>query len=104
MTEDNYIVEVSDKEIRCHRPDGTLDSLSWKNLRRVEVVVTNDEPIPGTFFALHGPSATLVIPEGAMNAEDLSERLFALEEFDADTFVESMSAQTAKTFLCWERK
>ena len=101
--EENYIVEVSEKEIRCHRPDGTLDSLSWKNLKRVEIVVTNDGPLPGTFFALHGPTATLVIPEGAMNAADLSERLFGLDGFNSDVFVESMSAQSAKTFLCWER-
>jgi hypothetical protein len=102
--EENYIIEVSDKEIRCHRPDGTLDSLSWKNLKRVEVVVTDNDPLPATFFALHGPSDTLVVPEGAMNVDDLSERLFELEGFDADTFVDSMSAQSAKTFLCWNKK
>ena len=104
MEEENYIVEISDKEIRCHRPDGTLDSLSWKNLVRVEVVVTHDGEMPGTFFALHGPTAALVVPEGAMNADELSERLFTLEGFDADTFVDSMSAQKPQTFLCWQRK
>ena len=101
--EENYIVEVSEKEIRCHRPDGTLDSLSWKNLKRVEVVVTHDDPLPSTFFALHSQLATLVVPEGAMNVDDLSERLFELDGFDSDTFVESMSAQSAKTFLCWKK-
>ena len=101
--EESYIVEVSEKEIRCFRPDGTLDSLSWKNLRRVEVVVTVDGGLPGTFFALHGPSATLVVPEGAMNVDDLSERLFELDGFDSDNFVDSMSAQTAQTFLCWQK-
>lgn len=101
--EENYVLQVTDKEIRCFRPDGTLDSLSWKNLRRVEVVVTKDDPLPGTFFALHGPTAALVIPEGAKNAEELSERLFRLPGFDADTFVDSMSSQEQKTFVCWER-
>lgn len=104
MEEESYIVEISEKEIRCHRPDGTLDSLSWKNLKRVEVVVTDGGLLPGTFFALHGPTAALVIPEGAMNAEELSERLFALDGFNADAFVESMSAQKAQTFLCWTAK
>lgn len=103
MEEENYIVEVSDKEIRCHRPDGTLDSLSWKNLKRVEVVVTVEEGFPATFFALHGPTAALIVPEGAMNADDLSERLFELKGFNADTFVDSMSAQKPQTFLCWEK-
>lgn len=101
--EENYIVEVSDTEIRCHRPDGTLDSLSWKNLRRVEVVVNADDELPVTFFALHGPTAALVIPEGATNADDLSERLFELPEFDADLFVESMSAVKSHTFVCWKK-
>ena len=100
--EELYILEVNDTEIRCHRPDGTLDSLSWKNLRRVEIVVTEEEPLPATFITLHGPSAALVIPEGATNADDLSERLFELEGFDADVFVESMSAQQAQTFVCWK--
>ena len=101
--EEQYVVEVSDTEIRCHRPDGTMDSLSWKNLRRVEVVVTEDVPLPATFFTLHGPTSAVVIPEGATNADELSERLFELPEFDADVFVESMSAQTADTFVCWNR-
>ena len=102
--EENYIIEVNDKEIRCHRPDGTLDSLSWKNLIRVEVVVTHDSVLPTTFFALHGPSATLVVPEGATNVDELTDRLFELPDFDSDNFVESMSSQTDQTFLCWEKK
>ena len=101
--EESYIVEVSETEIRCHRPDGTLDSLSWKNLKRVEVVVNADEGLPTTFFALHGPSDTLVIPEGATNADELSERLFQLEEFDADLFVDSMSSVKSQTFVCWKK-
>ena len=101
--EEQYVVEVSDTEIRCHRPDGTMDSLSWKNLRRVEVVVTEDVPLPATFFTLHGPTSAVVIPEGATNADELSERLFELPEFDADVFVESMSAQTADAVVCWDR-
>ncbi|MBA4717366.1 MAG: hypothetical protein ACJ0IZ_09665 [Verrucomicrobiales bacterium] len=99
--EEQYILEINDDEVRCHRPDGTMDSLSWKNLSRVEIVVTEDSPLPATFIALHGPSSTIVIPEGATNADDLSERLFTLDGFDADTFVESMSAQTSDTFVCW---
>ena len=102
--EEQYILEVNDKEIRCHRPDGTMDSISWKNLLRVEVVVTEDKPLPLTCFTLHGQSATVVIPEGATNAEELSERLFELPGFDADVFVDSMSAQTSDTFNCWQRE
>ena len=102
--EENYIVEVSDSEIRCHRPDGTLDSLSWKNLHRVEVVIDASEELPVTFFALHGPSAALVIPEGATNADELGERLFGLPNFDAELFVDSMSSVESKTFVCWKRE
>ena len=71
--EEQYILEVNDDEVRCHRPDGTMDSLSWKNLMRVEIVVTEDNPLPATFIALHGPNSTIVIPEGATNADELSE-------------------------------
>ena len=39
-----------------------------------------------------------------MNADDLSERLFELPGFDADTFVDSMSAQESDTFVCWKRQ
>jgi hypothetical protein len=102
--EENYIVEISDSEIRCHRPDGTLDSLSWKNLQRVEVVVNADGDLPITFFALHGSSAALVIPEGATNADDLGERLFELPDFNAELFVDSMSAVKSQTFVCWRRE
>lgn len=102
--EENYIVEVSESEIRCHRPDGTLDSLSWKNLQRVEVVVDSTEELPATFFALHGPSAALVIPEGATNADELGERLFELPDFDAELFVDSMSAVKSQTFVCWRKE
>ena len=85
------------------RTNDSSGSISWKNLLRVEVVVTEDQPLPVTCFTLHGPSATVVIPEGATNADDLSERLFELPGFDADVFVDSMSAQTSKTFTCWQR-
>lgn len=101
--EENYIVELNETEIRCLRPDGTLDSLSWKNLNRVEVVVNASEGLPVTFFALHGPSAALVIPEGATNADELGERLFELPDFDAELFVDSMSSVESKTFICWRK-
>ncbi|MFT4546923.1 MAG: hypothetical protein ACI8XO_004400 [Verrucomicrobiales bacterium] len=102
--EENYIVEISDSEVRCHRPDGTLDSLSWKNLQRVEVVVDASEALPVTFFALHGQGAALVIPEGATNSDELGERLFELPDFDADLFVDSMSSVESKTFVCWKKE
>jgi hypothetical protein len=104
--EEQYILDVNDTEVRCHRPDGTMDSLSWKNLVRVEieVLVTPDDPLPATFITMHGPTSTVVIPEGSTNADELSERLFGLEGFDADTFVDSMSAQKAQTFVCWKKE
>lgn len=102
--EEDYIVEVSDTEIRCHRPDGTLDSLSWKNLQRVEVVVNATEGLPATFFALHGQGAALIIPEGSTNSDELGERLFELPDFDADLFVDSMSSVETKTFVCWRKE
>ncbi|MCA9235363.1 MAG: hypothetical protein KDA44_07815 [Planctomycetales bacterium] len=43
-----------------------------------------------------------VVPQGAIGAIELLERLQALPDFNNDSFIAAMESTENKRFLCWE--
>ena len=102
--EHRFVVRLSDSEITCERPDGTVERVSWADLQRVEVVTTDEGPfVPDVFWVLHGTEGGCAVPQGATGDSELLERLQALPGFDNGAVIEAMSCASDRRFLCWQR-
>lgn len=102
--ESDFVVDVSEAGVTCRRPDGKTASVIWSDLRRVEILTTDDGPFaPDMFWVLYGSSDGCVIPWGATGEKALLERLQALPEFRNDVIVNAVGLTTNNQLLCWER-
>ena len=64
--ESQFIIQVTDTEIVCHRPDGICEKVAWDDLQKVEILTTSDGPFPpDVLWLLHGKDKGCVIPQGA---------------------------------------
>ena len=91
--ESRFVVRLSDSEIACERPDGTVERVGWADLRKVEVVTTDDGPTAGG----------CAVPQGATGESQLLERLQTLPGFDSEAVIEAMASTSNRRFLCWQR-
>ncbi len=104
MAESLYIVEVSDAGVSCSRLDQKVESVTWDDLQRVEIVNTDEGPFfPDVFWVLHGSESGCVIPQGATGEEQLLERLQELPGFDNEALIKAMTVTTNTRSLCWRR-
>jgi hypothetical protein len=104
--EASYVVHLSDKDVRCDRPDGRIERVAWDDLQAVIIHTTADGPaLPDVFWILVGTSkdSGCVIPHGATGDAALLERLQKLPGFDNEAFIRSMSSTDDQKFLCWQR-
>ena len=105
--EASYVVHLSDTEVRCDRPDGSVERIAWDDLQAVIVHTTAAGPaMPDVFWILAGTSTSsgCVIPQGATGDSALLERLQKLPGFDNEAFIRSMSSTDDQKFLCWQRR
>ena len=101
--ESRFVVRLSDSEVVCERPDGTVERVGWDDLQKVEVVTTGDGPFaPDVFWVLHGRNGGCAIPQGPTGDSQLLERLQALPGFDNNAVIAAMSSTSDGRFLCWE--
>lgn len=104
MPESLFIVDISDSEVSCTRPDKTVERISWDDLQSVEVVTTDQGPFsPDVFWVLHGSAGGCVIPQGATGDKQLLERLQRLPEFDNKAVIRAMTLATNNRIVCWQR-
>ena len=104
--ESRIVVHVSDTEVRCERPDGRVESVTWNDLQAVIIETTDAGPIGAdVFWILAGTSTSsgCVIPQGATGDSALLERLQKLPGFDNEAFIRSMTSTDNEKFLCWQR-
>ena len=102
--ESGFVVRLSDSEVVCERPDGTVERVGWADLQKVEVVTTGEGPFaPDVFWVLQGADGGCDVPQGATGDRRLLERLQALPGFDNDALIAAMSSTSDRRFLCWQR-
>lgn len=102
--ESRFVVRLSDSEVVCERPDGTVERVGWDDLQRVDVVTTSDGPFaPDVFWVLHGRNGGCAIPQGATGDGQLLARLQALPGFDNNAVTAAMASTSDRRFLCWAR-
>jgi hypothetical protein len=55
MPESRSVVDITDSEVSCTRPDKTVERVGWDDLESVELVTTDQGPfLPDVFWVLHG--------------------------------------------------
>ena len=99
-----FVVLVSDADIVCTRPDGTVERVAWADLNKIEIVTTSEGPmVPDVFWVLHGSGGGCAVPQGATGEAQLLERLQALPGFDNAAVIEAMTCSSDRRFLCWQK-
>jgi hypothetical protein len=99
-----YVVRLSESGVSCTNPEGATESVTWADLRQVEIVTTDQGPFfPDVFLVLHGSKADCVVPQGATGDRELFERLQQLPSFRNEVVIEAMSSTDNRRFLCWEQ-
>ena len=102
--EGKWVVSVSDTQVSCTRPNGTVESVSWDDLRAVVIETTDEGPYASdVFWHLAGDKSGCIVPLGATGEDAMIERLQALANFDNEAFIEAMSSTSNRRFVCWQR-
>jgi hypothetical protein len=100
----NIIVSVDDVEIRCQRPNGKTEIVSWAELQAVIIETNSEGPFaPDLYWILVGKNRGCVIPAGAEGENQLLERLQKILGFDNEAVIAAMSCVEDQRFLCWRR-
>ena len=102
--ESGFTVSVTEKEVTCARPDGTVERVAWEDLQSVELVNTDEGPfVTDVFWVLNGSSGGCAIPQGATGEAALLARLQGLAGFDNGAVIAAMSRSDNHRTLCWRR-
>ena len=103
--EADFVVQLSDTEVRCVRPDGQVECITWNDLQSVTILTTDKGPLVADVFWLLDTStgSGCIIPQGATGERALLGRLQELPGFDNEALIESMSSAENRKFLCWQR-
>lgn len=102
--ESQFIIQVTDTEIVCHRPDGSYEKVAWDDLQKVEILTPSERPFPpDVLWLLHGKDKGCVIPQGATGDSELLELLQRLPGFDNTSFMQAMGSTSEASFICWEK-
>lgn len=100
-------LEIDETTIRCCFPNGTIQQMTWKELKAV-VIETNDVgPFEeDVYFLLWSDSKEnyCAIPQCADSTQTLITRLQELPEFDNEAVIKAMGCTSNRSFLCWEQK
>jgi hypothetical protein len=95
-------VAVDDRGVAYRRPDGTVESVAWAELRGVEIVTTDAGPwSEDVFWVLYGQDGGCAVPQGAKGVDVLLERLQRLPGFDYEASIRAMKCTEDARFPCW---
>lgn len=102
--EEGARVVVDDEGVRCIRPDGRTDVVSWSNLQLAGLETNDAGPfMEDVYFYLEGPGYGFYIPQASEGIQELVSRLAALPGFDEEAFAAAMSSTANARFVCWRR-
>lgn len=99
-----FVVDMDEEWVRCHRPEGKTEQVRWTDLQAVILETTDEGPFAcDVFWILVGTDTGCLIPQNAANGDKLLERLQELPGFDDRKVIEAMGSSENARFLCWER-
>jgi hypothetical protein len=104
LPESVYVVRLSKSAVSCTHPNGTVESVTWDDLWRVEIVTTDEGPfLPDVFWILDGSEGSCVVPQGATGVRELLARLQQFPGFRNEAVIEAGPSTANRRFLCWEK-
>jgi hypothetical protein len=99
-----FIIQISEAEVSCTRPNGEFEKVDWNDLVSVEIITTDKGPfLPDVFWVLHGSSTGCMIPQGATGETELLNRLQKLPGFQNYVLIKAMMSMENARFLCWQK-
>ena len=103
--ESRFVVQMTECDVSCHRPDGIVETVRWDELERINILTNGDGPFaPDCFWLLIGPGTTgCCIPQGATGDVELLARMQELPGFNNQVFMEAMGSTQEAIFSCWEK-
>jgi hypothetical protein len=102
--EKKYIVEFDEKIIRCKKPDGSTEQVTWDEFHKLEIHTNSLGPfVDDVYFVLHGANNGCYIPQGGTNVSELLEKLYKLPNFNSENFGKAMSFTDDNIFIIWEK-
>jgi hypothetical protein len=98
------VVTFDDHGGSCRRPDGTVESVAWEDLRLVEIRTTDEGPfLEDVFLVLHATDGGCVVPQAAEGFLELIKRLQQWPGFDNTALISAMTCTDNASFVCWRR-
>ena len=103
--ESSFVIQMTESDVSCHRPDGVVETVRWDEVEQVQVLTNSDGPFaPDCFWLLIGPGTTgCCIPQGATGDGELLARMYELPGFNNQAFMEAMGSTQEAIFTCWQR-
>jgi len=85
-------------------PNGETQTLSWKDLLKVEVHTNRSGPWGwDVWWVLSGAADEVEFPLGATGQDKILEKLQLVTDVERSQLVQGMNCTSNRTFLCWER-
>jgi len=104
MPEGLFTIATTDAAVSYEHPNGKTESIAWDELRRVEIITTDEGPfLPDSFWVLTSDTTQCTIAQGAKGESMLLERLQSLPEFDNEALISAMESTSNERFLCWNK-
>jgi hypothetical protein len=98
-------VIISDELVQVSHPWWGNKSVCWKELQEVLLVNTDKGPwFPDIWLTLVGSCSSCKIPQGAIGYDEVYAIVSALEGFDFEQVIDSMSCTDNATFVLWKKK
>ncbi|MPY98571.1 MAG: hypothetical protein GEU97_11345 [Actinophytocola sp.] len=96
-------VTVDDTGVRRTLADGSVESVTWEELKSVVIRVIPEGPwSEDVFLMLAGADGTgTAVPSGDPAADALIERLQTLPGFDNERFIEAMTTDADEAYVVW---
>lgn len=96
-------VTVDDTGVRRTLADGSVESVTWEELKSVVIRVIPEGPwSEDVFLMLAGSDGTgTAVPSGDPAADALIERLQTLPGFDNERFIEAMTTDADEAYVVW---
>jgi hypothetical protein len=98
------VATFDDQGITCRWPDGSVQGVTWDELRTVEIRTTDEGPfVEDVYLVLNGGDDGCVIPQEAEGFGELLQRLQGLPGFDNEAGISAMRCTDNAVFPRWRR-
>ncbi len=98
------VVTFDERGVTCRWPDGPVQSVTWDELRTVEIRTTDWGPfVEDVYLVLNAGDDGCVVPQEAQGFNPLLERLQTLSGFDNGAVGSAMTCTDNAIFPCWRR-